>query len=162
MCIRDRDLKDQYQVADLKEYDIMHTCTMAYPTRRVVTGEQWSEKLGKRMVKSTPPSPVEKISTSEIIDTEEEVQFKRPSKRMTKEKLQAKDDLHRYSTSDIQLMSYLLDVPDVVTIQYQQGEKPTSDMQSVSLQVSLPTYQNITEETVIVAQTSESKESSKN
>ena len=44
------------------------------------------------MSKSTPPSPVEKISTSEIVDTEEEVQFKRPIKRTLKEKLQAKDD----------------------------------------------------------------------
>ena len=87
----------------------MHTCTTAYPTRRVVTGEQWSEKLGsKRMVRSTPPSPVEKVSTSEIIDTEEEVQFKRPSKRIPKQKTQAKDDSQRYSMSDIQLISYLL------------------------------------------------------
>ena len=94
-----KDLKDQYQVTDLKEYDVMCTHTTAYPTRRVVTGEQWSEMLSsKRMVRSTPPSPVEKVSTSEIIDTEEEVQFKRPSKRTTKEKLQAKDDSHRYST----------------------------------------------------------------
>ena len=60
---------------------------------------------------------------------------------MMKEKLQAKDDSQRYSTSDIQLMSYLLDGPDVVTIQYQQGEKPISGTQSVSLQVSLSTYQ---------------------
>ena len=44
------------------------------------------------MVKSAPPSPVEKVSTSEIVDTEEEVQFKRPIKRMSKEKIQAKDD----------------------------------------------------------------------
>ena len=63
-----KDLKDQYQVADLKEYDVMCTCTTAYPMRRAVTGEQWSEKLGSnRMFKSTPPSPVEKISTSEIV-----------------------------------------------------------------------------------------------
>ena len=48
------------------------------------------------MSKSTPPSPVEKISTSEIVDTEEEVQFKRPIKRTLKEKLQAKDDSRRY------------------------------------------------------------------
>ena len=58
-----KDLKDQYQVTDLKEYDIMRTHTTAYPMRRAVTGEQWSEKLGnKRMSKSTPSSPVEKIS----------------------------------------------------------------------------------------------------
>ena len=106
-----KDLKDQYQVADLKEYDVMHTHTTAYPTRIVVTGEQWSEKLGsKRMVRTTPPSPVEKVSNSEIVDTEEEVQFKRPIKRTLKEKLQAKDDSQRYSMSDIQLISYLLDV----------------------------------------------------
>ena len=43
-----KDLKDQYQVADLKEYDIMCTRTTAYPTRRAVTGEQWSEKLGSK------------------------------------------------------------------------------------------------------------------
>ena len=103
----------------------MCTCTTAYPTRRVVTGEQWSEKLGsKRMVRSTPLSPVEKVSTSEIVDTEEEVQFKRPIKRTPKEKLQAKDDSRRYSMLDIQLISYLLDVPDVVLIQYQEGDKP--------------------------------------
>ena len=82
MTQKKKDLKDQYQVADLKEYDVMCTHTTAYPTRRVVTGEQWSEKLGsKRMVQSTPLSPVEKVSTSEIVDTEEEVQFKRPIKR---------------------------------------------------------------------------------
>ena len=76
-----KDLKDQYQVADLREYDVMHTRTTAYPTRRAVMGEQWSEMLGsKGMSKSTPPSPVEMISTSEIVDTEEEVQFKRPIK----------------------------------------------------------------------------------
>ena len=101
----------------------MCTRTTAYPTRRAVMGEPWSEKLGsKRMTKSTPPSPVEKVSTSEIVDTEEEVQFKRPIKRTLKEKLQ--DDSQRYSTSDIQLISYLLDVPDVVAIQYQEGDKP--------------------------------------
>ena len=93
MTQKKKDLKDQYQVADLREYDIMHTPTTAYPTTRAVTGEQWSEKLGsKLMSKSTPPSPVEKISTSEIVDTEEEVQFKRPIKRTLKEKLQAKDN----------------------------------------------------------------------
>ena len=80
-------------------------------------GEQWSERIyNKRQVKSTPPSPVEKVSTSEVIDTEEEVQFKKPLRRSLKEQLQNKDDLHRYSTSDIQIMSYLLDVPDAVTI----------------------------------------------
>ena len=50
----------------VKEYDVICTHTTAYPMRRAVTGEQWSEKLGsKRMVKSTPPSPIEKVSTSE-------------------------------------------------------------------------------------------------
>ena len=74
-----KDLKDQYQVADLKEYDVMCTHTTAYPSRRVIMGEQWSKRIyNKRQVKSTQPSPVEKISTSEIIDTEEEVQFKTP------------------------------------------------------------------------------------
>ena len=43
-----KDLRDQYQVADLREYDVMHTHTTAYPTRRAVTGEQWSEKLGSK------------------------------------------------------------------------------------------------------------------
>ena len=129
-----KDLKDKYQVADLKEYDVMCTHTIAYPMRREVTREQWSEKLGsKRMVKSTPPSPVEKVSTSEIVDTEEEVQFKRPIKRTSKEKIQAKDDFQRYSMSDIQLISCLLDVPDVVSIQYQEGDKPGAGTQNVSL-----------------------------
>ena len=74
-----KDLKDQYQVTDLKEYNVMHTHTTVYPSRRVIMGEQWSERIyNKRQVKSTPPSPVEKISTSEVIDTEEEVQFKKP------------------------------------------------------------------------------------
>ena len=113
-----KDLKDQYQVTDLKEYDVMHTRTTAYPSRRVIMGEQWSERIyNKRQVKSTPPSPVEKVSTSAVIDTEEEVQFKKPPRRSLKEQLQNKDDLLRYSTSDIQIMSYLLDVPDAVTIQ---------------------------------------------
>ena len=59
---KQKDLKDQYQVADLKEYDVMHTCTTAYPSRRVITGEQWSERIYNKMqVKSTPPSPVEKV-----------------------------------------------------------------------------------------------------
>ena len=88
-----KDLKDQYQVTDLKEYDVMCTCTTAYPSRRVITGEQWSERIyNKRQVKSTPPSPVEKVSTSEVIDTEEEVQFKKPLRRSLKEQLQNKDD----------------------------------------------------------------------
>ena len=153
-----KDIRDQYQVADLKEYDVMHTCTTAYPMRRAVMGEQWSEKLGsKRMTKSTPPSPVEKVSTSEIVDTEEEVQFKRPIKRTLKEKLQAKDDSQRYSTLDIQLIRYLLDVP----IQYQEGDQPETGAWNVSLQVSLPTYQNITDETVIEAQPAGSKEGSR-
>ena len=53
-------------------------------------------------------------------------------------------------------MSYLLDVPDADTIQYQEGEESVSGVQNVSLQVSLPSCQNITDETVI--ETSESKE----
>ena len=109
-------------------------------------------------VKSTPRSPVEKVSTSEVTDTEEEVQFKKPPRRSLKEQLQNKDDLHRYPTSDIQIMGYLLDVPDAVTIQYQEGEESISDVQNVSLQVSLPSRQNITDETVTEAQTSEPKE----
>ena len=93
MTQKKKDIRDQYQVVDLKEYDVMLTHTTAHPTRRAVTGEQGSEKLGsKRMTKSTPPSPVEKVSTSEIVDTEQEVQFKGPIKRTLKEKLQAKDD----------------------------------------------------------------------
>ena len=143
-------MKDQYQVTDLKEYDVMHAHTTAYPSRRVIMGEQWSERIHiKRQVKSTPPSPVEKVSTSEVIDTEEEVQFKKPPRRSLKEQLQDKDDLCRYSTSDIQIMSYLLDVPDAVTIQYQEGEKSVSGIQNASLQVSLPSCQNITGETVM-------------
>ena len=62
---------------------------------------------------------------------------------------------------DIQLISYLPDVPDVVTIQYQEGDKPDTGAWNVSLQVSLPTYQNITDETVIEAQPVGSKEGSK-
>ena len=151
-----KDLKDQYQVTDLKEYDVMHTRTTVYPSRRVVKGEQWSEKIySKRQVKSTPPSPVEKVSNLEVMDTEEEVQFKKPPKKSLKENI---DDLQRYSTSDIQIMSYLLDVPDAVTIQYQEGEESVPGTQSVSLQVNLPSYQNITEETVIEAQPLGSKE----
>ena len=95
-----KDLKDQYQVADLKEYDVMCTHTTAYSSRRIIMGEQWNERIyNKRQVKST----------SEVIDTEEEVQLKKPLRRSLKEQLQDKDDLHRYSTSDIQIMSYLLD-----------------------------------------------------
>ena len=76
-----KDLKDQYQVTDLKEYNVMHTHTTAYPSRRVIMGEQWSKRIyNKRQVKSTPPSPVEKVSTSEVY-TEEEVQFKKPLRR---------------------------------------------------------------------------------
>ena len=155
-------LRDQYQVADLREYDVMRTRTTAYPMSRAVMGEQWSEKLGsKRMSKSTPPFPVEKISTSEIVDTEEETQFKRPVKRTLKEKLQAEDDSQRHSTSDIQLISCLLDVPDVVSIQYQEGDKPDMGARNVSLQVSLPAYQNIMDETVIEEQSLGSKKGSK-
>ena len=109
----------------------MRTHTTAYPSRGVIMGEQWSERIyNKRQVKSTPPSPVEKVSTSEVIDTEEEVQFKKSPRRSLKEQLQNKDDLCRYSTSDIQLMSYLLDVLDVVTIQYQEGEESVSGVQN--------------------------------
>ena len=63
--------------------------------------------------------------------------------------------------SDIQLISYLLDIPDVVLIQYQEGDKPDTGARNVSLQVSLPMYQNITDETVIEAQPLGSKEGSK-
>ena len=55
----------------------------------------------------------------------------------------------------------MLDVPDVVAIQYQEGDKPETGAQNVSLQVSLPTYQNITDETVIEAQLAGSKEGSR-
>ena len=126
---------------------------------RVIMGEQWSKRIyNKRQVKSIPPSPKEKVSTSEVKETEEEVQFKKPSRRSLKEKLQDKDNLHRYSTSDIQIMSYLLDMPDAITIQYQEGEESVPGIQNVSLQVRLPSYQNITDETVIEAQTLGSKE----
>ena len=124
--------------------------------------KQWSKRIyNKSQVKSTPPSPVEMVSTSEVIDTEEEVQFKKPLRRSLKEQLQSKDDLHRYSTSDIQIMNCLLDVPDAVTIQYQEGEESVSGAQNVSLQVSLPSCQNITDKTVVEAQTLESKEGQK-
>ena len=76
-------------------------------------------------------------------------------------KLQAKDDSRRYSTSDIQLISCLLDVPDVVSIQYQEGDKPDMGARNVSLQVSLPVYQNITDETVIEDQSLGSKKDSR-
>ena len=79
-------------------------------------------------------------------------------RRSLKEQLQDKDDLRRYSTSDVQIMSYLLDMPDAVTIQYQEREESVPGIQNVSLQVSLPSCQNITDETVIEAQTSGSKE----
>ena len=52
-------------------------------------------------------------------------------------------------------------MPDAVTIQYQEGEESAPGTQNVSLQVSLPSYQNITEETVIEAQTLGSKEGQK-
>ena len=151
-----KDLKDQYQVTDLKEYDVLRTRTTAYPTRRVVTGEHWSEKLNsKKTVRSTPSSPIEKVSTSEIMDTEEETQRKRPIKKTLKEQLHEKDDSRRYSMSDIQLINYLLDVPEVVSIQYQDESENKLGAQNVSLQVSLPTYQDITEEAVIEAQSAE-------
>ena len=40
MTQKKKDLKDQYQVADLREYDVMRTRTTSNPTRREVTGEQ--------------------------------------------------------------------------------------------------------------------------
>ena len=40
MTQKKKDLKYQYQVTDLKEYDVMHSCTTTYPTRRAVMGEQ--------------------------------------------------------------------------------------------------------------------------
>ena len=46
----------------------------------------------------------------------------------------------------------------MVSIQYQDGDKPESGVGNVSLQVSLPMYQNITDDTVIEAQPSESGE----
>ena len=49
----------------------------------------------------------------------------------------------------------------MVTIQYQEEEESVPGTQSVSLQVSLPSYQNITEGTVIEAQPSGSKEGQK-
>ena len=55
----------------------------------------------------------------------------------------------------------MLDVPDVVSIQYQEGDKPDAGAWNGSLQVSLPDYQNITDETVIEEQSLRSKKSSK-
>ena len=89
-----KDLKNQYQVVDLKEFDVMHTCTTTYPTQKVITREQWSEKIyNKRKVKSSTSSPIEKVSTSEKIDeTEEEIQFKKPCKKSTRRKLHDEND----------------------------------------------------------------------
>ena len=55
-------------------------------------------------------------------------------------------------------MSHLLDVADAVTIQYQERGDSVKGIQSVSLQVSLPLYQNITDETVIKVELSGSNE----
>ena len=52
----------------------------------------------------------------------------------------------------------MLDVPDAVTIQYQEGGELAVGTQSVSLQVSIPSYQNIIGEAVIEAEASRSKE----
>ena len=40
-----KDLENQYQVVDLKEFDVMRTHTTAYPSQRVVTGEQWNKRI---------------------------------------------------------------------------------------------------------------------
>ena len=56
----------------------------------------------------------------------------------------------------------MLDVPEVVSIQYQEGNKPDIGARNVSLQVSLPAYQNITDETVFEEQSLGSKKDSKN
>ena len=56
----------------------------------------------------------------------------------------------------------MLDVPDVVSIQYQEGDKPDAGARNVSLQVSLPAYQNITDETVIEAQSLDLRKVQKN
>ena len=113
----------------------------------------------KRKVRSSPSSSFEKVSTSELIDeTEEEIQIKKPPKKTTGEKFHDEDDSRKYSMSDIQIVSHLLDVPDSVTIQYQEARKLVKGTQSVSLQVSILSYQNITEETVIEADSSRSKE----
>ena len=107
----------------------------------------------------SPSSPIEKVSTSEKIEeTEEEIQFKKPPKKSTRRKLCDKGDTGRYSTLDIQIVSHLLDVPDAVTIQYQEGGELAAGTQSVTLQVSIPSYQNITEEALIEAEASRSKE----
>ena len=115
------------------------------------------KKCHKRKVRSSPSSPIEKVSTSEKIDETEEIQFKKPPKKSTRGKLHDEDGTRRYSTSDIQIVSHLLDIPDAVTIQYQEGGELAAGTQSVSLQVRLPSYQNITE-TVIEAEASRSKE----
>ena len=67
-----KDLKDQYQVTDLKEYDVMRTHTTVYPSRRVITGEQWSKRI---------------YNKRQVIDTEEEVQFKKPPQEIIKRKI---------------------------------------------------------------------------
>ena len=113
----------------------------------------------KRKVKSPPSSPIEKVSTSEKNDeTEEDIQFKKPPKKSTRRKLHDENDTRRYSTSVIQIVSHLLDVPDAVTIQYQEGGELAVGTQSVLLQVSIPSYQNITEGAVIEAEVSRLKE----
>ena len=124
----------------------------------MVTGEQWSEKIhNKRKVRLSPSSPIEKVSTSEKIDeTEEEIQFKKPPKKSAKGKLHDEDDTRRYLTSDIQIVSHLLDVSDAVSFTVS-GRELAAGTQSVSLQVSIPSYQNITEEAVIKAEASRSK-----
>ena len=40
-----RDLKNHYQVADLKEFDVMCMHPTLYPLQRMVTGEQMSERI---------------------------------------------------------------------------------------------------------------------
>ena len=55
----------------------------------------------------------------------------------------------------------MLDIPDVVLIQYQKGDKLDEGALDVSLQVSLPAYQNITDETVTEEQSLRSKKSLK-
>ena len=52
----------------------------------------------------------------------------------------------------------MLDVPDAVTIQYQEGGELVAGTQSMTLQVSIPSYQNITEEAVIEAEALRPKE----
>ena len=87
-----------------------------------------------------------------------QIQFKKPPKKSTRGKLHDEDDTRRYLTSDIQIVNHLLNVPDAVTIHYQEGGELATDTQSVLLQVSIPSYQNITEEAVIEAEASRSKE----